>query len=133
MATSELEALAFVAPWELLKRDRDVAHEVGGTLPLVPITLGLLAPLVWARLLDNLVVFRRIEVFFGLQLNRWVEIGGSHIVSEFLGALLRHCPIRANAYLDDFDFAADYLASFPVRMSVLQGLLPLGLGLAQAA
>ena len=66
MATSELEAFAFVVPWVLLKRDRDVAHEVRGTLPLVPITLGMLASLVWARLLYNLIVFRMIEVFFRL-------------------------------------------------------------------
>ena len=57
MASSELEAFAFVVPWVLLKRDSDVAHEVRRTLPLVPITLGLLASLVRARLLDYLIVF----------------------------------------------------------------------------
>ena len=66
MATSELEAFAFDVPWVLLKRDRYVAHEVRGTLPLVPITLGMIAFLVWARLLYNLIVFRMIEVFFRL-------------------------------------------------------------------
>ena len=42
MATSELEAFAFVVPWVLLKRDRDVAHEVGRVLSLVSVALGLL-------------------------------------------------------------------------------------------
>ena len=57
MAPSELEAFAFVVLWVLLKRDSDVAHEVRWSLPLVSITLGLLASLVWARLLDYLIVF----------------------------------------------------------------------------
>ena len=57
MASSELEAFAFVVPWVLLKRDSDVAHEVRGTQPLVSITLGMLASLVRARLLDYLIVF----------------------------------------------------------------------------
>ena len=57
MGSSKLEAFAFVVPWVLLERDRDVALEVRGVLLLVSVTLGLLIPLVRAWCLNNLVVF----------------------------------------------------------------------------
>ena len=133
MEPTVLRVFVFVLPCVLLEWNRDVAHEVGRVLSLVSVALGLLVALARSWSLDNLVVFRVVQELFGLSLDRWVKIRGSHLDREFGGALLGHCSVGAGAHLHNFDLATDYLVSSPAGMGILQRFLPLGLGLVQAA